>query len=148
MLSWTRAPGYVTKSNVPTVAELKQRLSTSTLKKMQQTLQYLEERCTHRPMIRLIDEDIESRAMGFQSTNKSNYYASRASRIVSNRVSALQSEISKRTRKANQEKNKQLRMKATKLRAKERAKQREKAKKLRAKERASAKKSQGKKNKK
>jgi hypothetical protein len=141
---------------VPSVAELKQKLITTSLKKMQKTLEDLDERCACRPYVRLIDEAIDSKATEIEGTNKSYYYASRANRIVSNRISALQSEINKRTREAAHAKNKQLKKKARdkereaskKLKSKERAKQREKAKKLRAKERARAKKAQRKKDKK
>jgi hypothetical protein len=148
MLSWTRAPCYVTKSNVPSVAELKQRLSTTSLKKMQKTIEELDARCVYMPNVRLISSKIDLKAFEIEGTNRSCNYVSRANRIVSNRISALQSEINKCVRKAAHEKNKQLKKKARdkereaskKRKAKERAKQREGAKKLRAKERARAKK--------
>ena len=92
----------------------------------------------------MIDEDIDGRALGFEGANKSKYYASRASRIVDNRVSALQSEISKLTRKVELENAKKLkkaardkeRKTAQKLKLKESSKRREKARKLKARERA------------
>jgi hypothetical protein len=119
------------KSMVPTVGHLKDSLKNTPLKKMQATLAQL-----------LIQDsmpfnNLDFKAASMPTPNKAKYYMSRASRTVNNRIVALKSEISKRTRALEIQKIKT-------EKAKERAKERERTKKQKARERKRAQKAKAK----